>query len=117
MSTTDHDGNARQQAENHVQHAEVQMLQAGMAAGPERQALLAEAKDALIRAERLAPGSGAWKLACIHAWAENADLCRQWLERARNAGTLPRADEIAGDPHFAKVRDKKWLKPFLSDKG
>ena len=96
-----------------LQFAEVQMLQAEMAPTSTREALLHEAKDALIRAEHLAPGSGAWKLACINAYTGKTKLCRQWLKRARNAGTLPPSAELKKSPYLEKVRDQKWFKKLL----
>lgn len=97
----------------HLEHAQVQMLQAGMAQGADRESLLAEAKDALIRAEHNRPGSGAWLLACISASGGNGALCRQWLERALHCGTLPESAALTSSPYLAAVRGQKWFKKLL----
>jgi hypothetical protein len=98
-----------------VEHAEVLLFQASMAEGPERTALLAEAKDALIRAETIEKGCGAWRLACISALEGNAHLCKGWLERARAMGTLPERSVVESEPCLNRVRSAKWFKRFLND--
>ncbi|NIA13837.1 MAG: hypothetical protein GWP08_07125 [Nitrospiraceae bacterium] len=101
--------------ETHIQHAEVKMMQADFVEGHEREILLTEAKDDLLRAEHAAPGSGSWRLACIGARLGQEALCRKWLERARKAGTLlPRA-ELAKHHYFADVRDRPWFAALLRD--
>ncbi|MCP4645310.1 MAG: hypothetical protein GY851_33010 [bacterium] len=102
-------------ATRHVQFAQVQMLQADMAQGPTREQILLEAKDALMKAEQAQPGAGAWLLACINARAGKADLCREWLKRAGNAGTLPSVDELRASPYLVSVRDAKWFKQLVKD--
>ena len=99
--------------ETHIQHAEVKMMQAEFLQGPERASLLAEAKDDLLRAERIVPGCGSWPLACIAAQLDQEALCRKWLERARKAGTLPPHDELANHHHLAAMRDRPWFAKFL----
>jgi hypothetical protein len=99
----------------YLEHAQVQMLQAGMAQGGDRESLLDGAKDGLIRAERLRPGSGAWLLACISASSGNGDLCRKWLERALKYGTLPGPAELAQSAYLEGVRGQKWFKILLRD--
>ena len=98
-----------------LEHAQVQMLQAGLAQGSDRESLLTGAKDAFIRAERLQPGSGAWWLACLSAHSGNGDLCRKWLERALKCGTLPETAALTQSPYLDRVRGKKWFKKFLKD--
>lgn len=96
-----------------IQFAEVQMMQAQLAQGPARMAMIIEAKDALIAAEKLEKGSGAWNLACLSAHSGSEDLCRKWLERAKRASTLPQASEIQANPYLQPVTAKKWFRQFL----
>ena len=76
-----------------------------------------EARDALIRAERLAPGRGAWDLARINARLGKGDLCRKWMERALGAGVSPSREAIAQDGYFERVRGQKWFKRLLTKLG
>ena len=99
----------------HLQHAQVQMFQADLAQGPDKADLITAAKDALICAERLQPGSGAWQFACISASTGNGKLCRQWLERARKYGNLPGPDILDSAPQLAKVRGQKWFRRLIKD--
>ena len=98
-----------------VQHAEVQLLQASMAEGPERAHLLAQAKDILIRAECTEKGRGAWRLACISALEGNHGLCQRWLERAREHKALPKRTAIESEPYLRNVCEQKWFLRFLQD--
>ncbi|MFO7973923.1 MAG: hypothetical protein R6V12_04735 [Candidatus Hydrogenedentota bacterium] len=98
-----------------LQHAEVQLFQASMAEGPERKALLAEAKDALIRAETIEKGCASWRLACLNALEGRAELCRRWLERAHTHGTLPERGTLESEPSLSSMRNQKWFKRFLND--
>ena len=96
-----------------LQHAEVQLFQASMATGPERAALLAAARDALIRAETVEKGCGSWRLACISALEGNHELCKRWLERARAQNSLPPRSTLESEAHLKSVRDEKWFLEFL----
>ena len=96
-----------------IKTAEAKMLQAEMARGPHRDVLYSEAKDALLCAEQLDAGSGAWKLSCISARLGQEKLCKRWLERARKRGTLPGRDTIEKSPYFAESRKLAWFKQFL----
>ena len=100
-------------AETLIQFAEVQMLQAELAAGPDREILLHEAKDALFRAETLAAGSGSYLLACMHGREGNAALCMRWLERARQSGRLPGRADIEASTHLRAVREAAWFREWL----
>jgi len=99
-------------AKSLVLRAETVMLQAEFATGPDRDARYGEAKDLLIQAESLEPGSGSWLMACLNARMENPVLCQKWLERARSADRLPPRDEVAESPYFASVRGHKWFVRF-----
>jgi len=98
---------------NCIRIAEVKLLQADMATDDARAALLAEAKDVLVRAEMTQPGAGSWKLACVSARMGSRELCLKWLERGKRHGALPEPSEIEEHPHFEKVRGQKWFRRFL----
>lgn len=100
---------------NALQHAEVLIFQATLADGDRRSIMLAEAKDILIRLERLEKGRGAWRLACISALENNAKLCRRWLERARAEGGISGRSALESEPYLDCVRGQKWFKQFLRD--
>lgn len=97
-----------------IQRAETTLLQAELAAGADREALLQEAKDILIRAESMSPGSGSWFMACVNARMDNVPLCQKWLERAYAAGALPTRDEMSKSPYMSRVRDERWFQRLLS---
>lgn len=101
--------------EEYIQYAEVQLLQADMAGEPERHTLIAQAKDALVKAEQLEPGCAAWRVACLNAREGKGDLCQKWLELARGAGALPDADTLRSHADLARVRGQKWFKRLLRD--
>lgn len=96
-----------------IQFAEVQMLQAEFAAGHERAVLLHEAKDALIQAETVAAGSGAFLMACVHGRTGSESLCQRWLERARDAGRLPARDAIETSAHLRPFIERDWFRAWI----
>lgn len=97
-----------------VQQAEALMLHAELLAGDGRRDAYLEAKDLLLRAERLAPGSGAYAMACVSARLGDSTLCEKWLERAERWGTLPARAVLTASPYLAAVRDERWFKKFLN---
>lgn len=107
------EGVTLKEAHELIQYAEATLLQAELSGGPEREALLQEVKDALIRAESVEPGSGAWLMACVNARLDNAPLCQKWLERAHAADALPSRDAMLSSPYLKPVRDQKWFQRFL----
>lgn len=100
-----------------LQHADVMLLQADFVVEAERHKLLAEAKDCLLRAERRAAGSGAWRLARMAARLGQDDLCNKWLLRAQANGRLPAAETLASDPGFQPVWAKPWFRKLLGQSG
>lgn len=96
-----------------IQFAEVQMLQAEFAAGHDRDVLLHEAKDALLHAETLSKGSGAFLMACVHGRSGSESLCQRWLERARDAGRLPARDAIEKSAHLRPFRERDWFRAWM----
>jgi hypothetical protein len=99
--------------EQHLQHAEAQMMQAEFAEGDAKITLFQEAKDHLIRAERVMPGSGAWLMSCIHARLNNGEMCIQWLERAKKASMLPHPKDIQSHAHFRTAINQPWFVKWL----
>ena len=100
-----------------IQFAEVHMFQAEFTSGAEREALLHDAQDALIQAETLAKGSGAWLMACVHGRQGNEQLCRRWLERARDAGRLPERDQIESSAHLKPFAELTWFREWIETLG
>jgi hypothetical protein len=108
---------SQSQARRRVQHAESMLLQADFAEGAQREGMLTQAKDALIEAERMAPGVGAWMFACFHAYLGNLALCKKWLERAARYDQLPSKDHVANSPYFKRYRDSKWFRRIVNRAG
>ncbi len=104
-------------AEKLIQFAEVHMLQAEFASETEREALLHDVQDALIQSEHVEAGSGAWLMACVHGRQGNSELCRRWLERARDAGRLPERSTIESSAHLKPVAELKWFREWLETLG
>src|SRR5690606_1512625 len=104
MSKSQHD------ARQCVQHADVKLLEAALAFEEEVRAyLLDEARDHLMRAESLHPGSGAWRMACLSGRQGRAPLCQHWLKRAHKHGSLPARDEVENCADLAVVRHERWF--------
>jgi hypothetical protein len=104
---------AMNNAKECVEHAEVLMMQAELTSGEARRDLLDQATDVLFRAERLLAGSGAWRIACIHARQGNRELCLRWLQRGRDLNTLPPVGEMRASAYFTEVRFKEWFREFV----
>lgn len=101
------------QIEQYLQHAEAQMLQAEFADVEVRDALYHEAKDLLIRAEKILPGSGAWLMSCMHARTNNGEMCVKWLDRAKKASMLPDVDTIKSHAHFSGALKQQWFSAWV----
>ena len=101
------------QIEDHLKHAEAKMMQAEMADAEGKEVLNQEAKDHLIRSEKLMPGSGAWLMCCIHARANNGEMCLKWLDRAKKSKMLPDTGTIMNNPYFANAVTEKWFFTWL----
>lgn len=98
-----------------VQHAEVKLLEAAMAPEQELRAhLMDEARDHLVRAESLKPGSGAWHMARLSGRQGRKPLCQQWLTRAHKHGALPTRAEVESCGDLASVRGEKWFRALLN---
>jgi hypothetical protein len=105
------DGNEKQ-IKQLLQHAEAQLLQAEFAPPVARDAIWHDIKDALIRAEKIAPGSGAWLMACVHGRQNNAEMCRKWLDRAVKYDSLPDKEAVQSNPHLKPFREEDWFRQF-----
>ena len=106
---------SKKHAHHCVQHAEVKLLEAAMAAEEEIRAYLVdEARDHLLRAESLHPGSGAWRMACLSGRQGRKPMCQQWLKRAHKLGALPSRAEVENCADLAPVRHEQWFKALLS---
>lgn len=99
--------------EQMLQHAETMMMQAEFADAEARPQIYQEAKDELIRAEGVMPGSGAWLMACLHARQDKGDLCLKWLTRAHNTQMLPDLATIQNHPHFKNAVTQEWFVQWL----
>lgn len=76
--------------------------------------LLDEAEKSLLAAEALAPGMGAYNLACVSAWRNQPKECVAWLEQSRKSGWLPDRLVVLLDGYLALVAKseefRQWLK-------
>jgi hypothetical protein len=99
--------------EQMLQHAETKMMQAEFADAEMKAQIYEEAKDELIRAEKILAGSGAWLMACLHARQNRGGLCVKWLERAHNTSMIPDTETIQAHPHFKQVLDKDWFVKWM----
>ena len=75
---------------------------------------LGQAEDVLLRAEALAPGSGAYNLACLWARRGKSDECLKWLKVSQDNGTLPPKQHLIEDTDFEGVREEEWFKAFVA---
>ncbi|PCJ59165.1 MAG: hypothetical protein COA73_09235 [Candidatus Hydrogenedentota bacterium] len=101
------------QVKQFLQHAEAKLLHAEFAPPEAREEIWHEVKDALIRAEKIVPGSGAWLMACLHGRQQNPEMCRKWLERAKKHGALPDGVTIQSNPHLKLFHDSDWFQIYL----
>jgi hypothetical protein len=97
-----------------LQRAETAMFQAELAGPDLRESLLMEAKDTLIQVESVAPGRGAWLMACLNVRMGNAPLALRWLERAHHAAALPDRDTITASAYMKTVLRERWFQEFLA---
>lgn len=97
----------------HQNYGSTRLLQAGNRETGDISNLLIEAEDALLKAESLMPGSGAYNLSCVYARMGNETECRRWLERASAIGKLSTKEHMTVDPDLDNVRESQWFKDFL----
>lgn len=76
--------------------------------------LLDEAEKSLLAAEALAPGMGAYNLACVSAWRNQPKECVAWLERSRKFGRLPNRQIVLGDSYLRLVAKSDEFRQWLT---
>jgi hypothetical protein len=72
-----------------------------------------QAREKLLEAERLRPGSGAYNLACVAALLGDATEAARWLELLESMGQRPSVEKMAAEKDFARVRDQPEFASFL----
>jgi len=87
--------------------------QAKIKTGEDARHCLGDAREKLMRAEEIKPGAGAYNLACLGSFMRNETDCRRWLEKSREAGTLPRYEYVLADDELNFFREREWFKEFL----
>lgn len=76
--------------------------------------LLTKARIVAETVENIAPGEGAYNLACIAAIEERFEDCRNWLEVAIAYGKAPNIDRLTNDPDLSAARTQPWFDKLLS---
>ncbi|MEO5373848.1 MAG: hypothetical protein H7840_06155 [Alphaproteobacteria bacterium] len=82
--------------------------------GPDRDRLLDQAEGKCVQVEEMDSGRGTYNLACLAAVRGQEDACRQWLERARDAGYLPEHAHLVCDPDLASLHHLPWFQEFVA---
>lgn len=75
--------------------------------------LYALAKKQFENANAIQKGAASYNLACIYGLRTDKEACLKTLESARDAGTLPDADDILNDPDLISVKDQDWFIEFM----
>ena len=89
---------------------------AGTKEDEERRRLLDEGERVALKLEELAPGEGAYNLACSAALKDDEAGARKWLEASKAAGKLPSIAHIKEDSDLDSIRDTEWFQKFLRDR-
>lgn len=92
-------------------------VQAHRTEGAEQDRLMSEAYAKYLLAENIAPGQGAYNLACIQAMRNELDDMTHWLDQSHAAGKLPAREHIATDKDFDSVRETPQFKAWLAKMG
>lgn len=90
------------------------IAQARTKQGEETVRLFAAAYEALLQAEKAAPNTAAYDLACLEALQAQTVEAIRWLERARAAGCLPSMEHMANDSDLDAIRSTPEFKHFLA---
>jgi len=72
------------------------------------------AREKLMRAEQLSPGTGSYDLACLCSLLGEENDCLEWLQKSLGTGTLPNPEHLSTDSDLDRVRDCDWFKQFLT---
>ncbi|MCB2264227.1 MAG: tetratricopeptide repeat protein [Candidatus Thiosymbion ectosymbiont of Robbea hypermnestra] len=91
------------------------MEQAETKSDGEAEALYRAVAEKLARVEALAPGRGAYNLACLAALQGRGNEARSWLLKSRNAGRLPNRAHLEQDTDLDRIRDTRWFRKLLSE--
>ncbi|MCY2995840.1 MAG: SIR2 family protein [Planctomycetota bacterium] len=75
--------------------------------------LLEQAWQKCMSAEHIAPGRGAYNLACICALRSDKPSCQHWLEMSRSQGSLPTPSHLLADADLEAVRNTDWFQNLL----
>lgn len=76
---------------------------------------LYQATEQYTRAEHLERGAAAYNLACSASLLGQEELCRKWLERAKEHNKLPSHDHLQTDKDLDPIRDRPWFTTFLKE--
>jgi len=87
--------------------------QAETKTGEEADRLFAQAGEKYGRVEEISSGGSAYNQACFAALMGDEDGCRKWLERSKEAGTLPDREHLLTDDDLESVRECQWFEDFL----
>jgi hypothetical protein len=71
----------------------------------EQQALLDEARELSLQAEKLAPGFGAYNLACIFDLTGDDENSLEWFEKSRDTGRVYTRQYIATGQEYDAIHD------------
>jgi hypothetical protein len=74
----------------------------------EAERLLSLAEEKLQAVSKLKPEQ-TYNLACVMAVRNRAGECREYLEIADKANTLPGADHLISDEDLASIRGEPWF--------
>lgn len=72
-----------------------------------------EAETKLLQAVALGSKSGFYWLSCLYSLNNNLTECRHFLERARDAESLPTAEELQDEKWLEAVRHTDFWLPFI----
>lgn len=71
------------------------------------------AEDFFEKACRIQKGSAFYNLACICALRGDEQACQQFLQQAKDFGSLPSEDNILQDEDMDNVKQAVWFKEFI----
>lgn len=71
------------------------------------------AEDFFEKACRIQKGSAAYNLACVRALRGDEQACQQFLQQAKDFGSLPDVANILQDDDMDNVKQAAWFKEFV----